>query len=744
MDTTPPVTNPLDTRRPLRLAALVLLALLACSSVGAPAAASANSTRVVTYRGYRVLVPAQWPVFDLAADPAVCVRFNRHAVYLGRPASAQRCPAHVVGRTEAILIEPLAAQSAAGVATAPALPAASSASQPPSGSLGRRAIPAHGLLVTATWATHPQTVESALALRSISALSTHASPVAAASAVSARPASAAAPGAVYRGLGFDPCSAPSRAQMSAWRASPYRAIGVYIGGTNMGCSQPNLTASWVNAETTAGWHLIPTYVGLQAPGACGCAPIIPGRASSEGTAAGADAIARARTVGIEAGNPIYLDMEGYSSGATNTSSVLAFISAWTARLHAGGYKSGVYSSGASGIADLAAQFGTGFREPDDLWIADWNNRQTTSDPYVPNGDWTSHRRLHQYDGGHDETYGGVTINIDGDFLDGQTAAAGSTAQPPPAGPPVVAAAAPNLRISTAADGTIHLYPSWTGVTNVAGWRVLAGVTSSPLAPLGGAFPDLSSQTSVAERSAFPYFAVQALGSTGQVLDTSASVATPAHVALYGRTMFSASSGVGGVPAGCFTGRSCLVATRISVGRTVIAQTGPEFLPAGGGGILRFKLSPAGRAMLARAPHRRLATRVTAREASGASASSRLNLVGFTTSGQGPRRTVKQSSTLQLFGSTDFVSAGGVGGILAGCFGTAPCHPTMTITVGHSTIAATSSEFLGANSLGYLGFSLTPQGRSLLARATGDQLGARVTIADGAAVASAVLALVGFR
>jgi Domain of unknown function (DUF1906) len=728
-------------RRRLRLGSLILLTLLVCTTVSATA--STSGTRVVSYHGYRVLVPSSWPVYDLTSAPAVCVRFNRHAVYLGRPSSVQRCPAHVVGRTEAILVEPLAAQSAAGSANAPALPPASSASQPRAGSLSRHTVAAHGVLVTATWGTHPGIVERALGIRSVSALTP--SPVARASALRAHAAAAAAPGAVYRGLGFDPCSAPSRSQMSAWASSPYRAIGVYIGGTNMGCSQPNLTASWVSAETAAGWHLIPTYVGLQAPSnTCGCAPIDVTRASGEGAAAAADAIARAKSVGIEAGNPIYLDMEAYSRGGTNTSTVLSFLSAWTSRLHAGGYKSGVYSSGASGIEDLVARVGTGFKEPDDLWIADWNGRQATSDPYVPGSDWASHRRLHQYDGGHDETYRGVTINIDGDYLDGQTAAAGQVAQPAHPRPPVAPPPSPKLKVSPAADGTIHLYPSWTGVTDVAGWRILAGTNSSPLAPLGGSFPDLSPQTSVAERSTFPYFAVQALGSAGQVLSTSEPVATPAHVALYGHTMFSASSGLGGLPAGCFTGKSCLITTTISVGRTVIAETGPEFIPAGGGGVLYFKLSPTGRAMLAQSRGRRLSTRVTAREASGASATSGLELVGFSTSGRGPRRTLKPSSSLRIVGTTDFVSSGQVGGVLAGCFASGPCHPTTTITVGHTVIARTGPEFLGANSLGYLSFSLTPQGHAMLARAQGNQLGAHVTITDGTTVASAVVALVGFR
>ncbi len=749
MDRSPSVTKNgrrpgISTRRRLPgHGVLMLLALLVCSSaIAAPAAGA----KAVTYRGYRILVPASWPVYDLSSHPAVCVRFDRHAVYLGRPSSRLRCPAHVVGRTEAILLEPLAAHSAGGPRQTAGLAPASPAAQPHEGSLAHPA--GHGVLVTATWSRQPAIVARALGISSVGALRTTSAPAARGPVASAaRTAAAAAPGAVYTGLGFDPCSAPSRAQMSAWSSSPYRAIGVYIGGTNMGCSQPNLTTSWVSAETSAGWHLIPTYVGLQAPSnTCGCAPINPARASSEGTAAAADAIARAQAVGIEAGNPIYLDMEGYGRGGTNTSAVLGFLAAWTSRLHAGGYKSGVYSSAASGIADLVARVGTGFTEPDDLWIADWNGSRSTSDPYVPSNDWTSHRRLHQYSGGHNETYGGVTINVDGDYLDGHTAAAGPVAPRVPSGPPVVTppTAAPSLKVMPSSDGTIHLYPSWPGAAAVEAWRVLAGTTASPMAPLGSSFPDAGPQTSVSERSAFPYFAVQALGPAGQVLSTSTRMATPPHLALYGRTMFSASNGLGGLPAGCLTGSSCRIVTTIFVGRTVIARTGSESLSAGRGSVLYFKLSGAGRRMLAQAHGRRLVTRVTARDASGVSATSSLNLVGFSTSGRGPARSLQPSGTVRIVGTTDFVSSGQVGGILAGCFGTAPCHPTTSISVGHTVIARTESEFLGANSLGYVSFSLTPQGHALLAGAKGNQLGAHVTMTDGANVARGVVALVGFR
>ena len=238
----------------------------------------------------------------------------------------------------------------------------------------------------------------------------------------ARRATASAGGSVFTGLGFDACSAPSSRSMAAWEDSPYRAVGVYIGGINRACSQPNLTAEWVAAQTEAGWHLIPTYVGLQAPtSACSsCAKLSSSQATAQGAAAAIDAVEEAGAVAMGPGSPIYFDMESYSQTSSATAATLAFLEAWTEKLHALGYVSGVYSSSASGIEDLAGQVGSGYTLPDDLWIANWNGQQNTADPVVAASAWTPHRRIHQYRGGHNETYGGVTINIDNNYVDAET------------------------------------------------------------------------------------------------------------------------------------------------------------------------------------------------------------------------------------------------------------------------------------------------------------------------------------
>jgi hypothetical protein len=416
----------------LRASAL-LGSCLAVASLWPAAAAAQGGVKTVRYHGYALRVPASWPVFRLASDPSACVRFDRHAVYLGRPSAEQRCPPHAVGRTEAILVEP---RSAGAASALPDAKNAIAATAKPRGSIGELVVPAHSVEVTATWASDPRVIERALGVSSL--------PTAATAATSPLPGTdkadaLAAKGGTFRpdavnvgGYGFDTCSAPSPADMAAWLAySPFRTAAVYIGGANSACAQPNLTASWVSAESSAGWQFIPVYVGLQAPGSdCGCSEIVPAQAATEGTAAAVDAVTQAQALDIDSGNPIYYDMEAYTSTPSDTSAVLTFLNAWTSELHAYGYVSGVYGSGTSGITDLVDANGTEtaagspFVEPDDIWIADWNDEATATDPYVPTGDWSGNQRLHQYEGGHIDDYDGVKLDIDSDYLDGATATAG--------------------------------------------------------------------------------------------------------------------------------------------------------------------------------------------------------------------------------------------------------------------------------------------------------------------------------
>jgi hypothetical protein len=59
------------------------------------------------------------------------------------------------------------------------------------------------------------------------------------------------------------------------------------------------------------------------------------------------------------------------------------------------------------------------------------------------------------------------------------------------------------------------------------------------------------------------------------------------------------------------------------------------------------------------------------------------------------------------------------------------------------IARTEPENLGANQMGYLIFSLTPRGRTLLTRARGNQLGAQLTLTNAGASTTTRIVLIRF-
>jgi Domain of unknown function (DUF1906) len=238
------------------------------------------------------------------------------------------------------------------------------------------------------------------------------------------------PPGVFQGWGFDACQAPSTGQMGAWLSSPFRSVGIYIGGTNKGCSQPTLNAGWVSTVGNEGWHLAPLYVGLQAP--CTWASnvsvinnTIPNAARLQGSGSADDAINQANILGLGAGTPIYFDMEAYNSADGFCVAIVRdFVTGWVNELHARGYTAGYYSSSASGIRDEARIVGIpGYSFPDAIWFANWDNRGSVfGDPFFSDSLWANHERLHQYLGGHLESWGGVVLDIDSSIDDGPLAA----------------------------------------------------------------------------------------------------------------------------------------------------------------------------------------------------------------------------------------------------------------------------------------------------------------------------------
>ncbi len=84
------------------------------------------------------------------------------------------------------------------------------------------------------------------------------------------------------------------------------------------------------------------------------------------------------------------------------------------------------------------------------------------------------------------------------------------------------ATTPSVVAKPNGSGALAVSASWNGATDVVSWRVLAGTSSSALAPVTTA-ADSGFQTTIAALTTGPYVAVQALDSAGAVLGTSATV-----------------------------------------------------------------------------------------------------------------------------------------------------------------------------------------------------------------------------
>jgi Domain of unknown function (DUF1906) len=393
------------------LVAAGVMVVTGFTSTGTAMAAAPVKTapaKTVTYLGHRFRVPASWPVISLSAHPRHCVRFDVHAVYLGTPGADENCPANGVGqRTEALLVQPVRRGTRGGGTYLDSAEHEYVVTDA-----------AAGLSTTGTYGSAPAVITAILSSAGLLGGPVRAASISHAAATAAAAADPVPANATnFTGEGFDPCTAPSSSVMSAWKAdSPYGAIGIYIGGADEGCAQPNLTASWVSSEYAAGWRFFPLYAGPQAAYDQLTDP------ASQAVSAADDAAAQAASLGLPQGTVIYYDMESYSS--SEESAALTFMSDWTTELHADGYKSGIYSSSSTGVSDLVANFDS-YAMPDVIDDALWNGDADTTDSVIPDGYWAYHQRIHQFSGGVTQTYGGDSINVDQDYLDVQISPTGT-------------------------------------------------------------------------------------------------------------------------------------------------------------------------------------------------------------------------------------------------------------------------------------------------------------------------------
>ncbi len=251
------------------------------------------------------------------------------------------------------------------------------------------------------------------------------------------------------GQGVDICDIPSAAILQGWWAgSPYGAVNLYIGGSMRGCTNTRLNAALVAQLFQQGWKFIPTWVGPQAP--CSVfrdkVSLDPDTAYQQGTSEAEAAITAAAALGLTAADGsntvIYYDLEGYNTADSGCRAAMkSFMDGWDGQLAARGNASGVYGSAcASALSDFAGIP----HVPDAVWPAWWNFTTYNGSASVmgivclSNSYWVDHQRIHQYTGDHDETWGGITINIDDNVMDGVLAVpyegSGSSAPSQPATP----------------------------------------------------------------------------------------------------------------------------------------------------------------------------------------------------------------------------------------------------------------------------------------------------------------------
>jgi len=239
-------------------------------------------------------------------------------------------------------------------------------------------------------------------------------------------------GGTFIGHAFDKCEVPTLSQLQTWyTSSPYKAVNLYFGGISRFCSNSAITASYIQSINAQGWKVIPTWVGHQAP----CTsykypfPYDVEEAYQYGVNNANQAQARMKELGLTkpdgSGGIVYLDLEHFAYSSSCSAAARAYLTGWTTRLSQLGTYSGLYST-SSGINDN--RYYNIAKPPSAVWIAEWyktpgfRQYETVWDlRYLSNDYWINHQRILQYSGGHDETWGGVKMNIDSNVSDGPMA-----------------------------------------------------------------------------------------------------------------------------------------------------------------------------------------------------------------------------------------------------------------------------------------------------------------------------------
>jgi hypothetical protein len=231
---------------------------------------------------------------------------------------------------------------------------------------------------------------------------------------------------------FDACHMGAASTLQVWwDSSPYKIVGLYLGGISYPEGCETISADWVAQVRNMGWTFMPIWSGPQAP----CTSYKhqmdedPAVTYQQGRAEADAASQKASELGLTnygvAGTVIYYDMEAYGGIPEECRlAVDAFLNGWTERLHELGNQSGAYGSSCSSYPTRWIGLDN---PPDNVWLAYWTEDEYDPDqtvyglPCFLDSYYTDHQRVKQYAGGHDETWGGRTIEIDSDIADAEVA-----------------------------------------------------------------------------------------------------------------------------------------------------------------------------------------------------------------------------------------------------------------------------------------------------------------------------------
>ncbi len=364
------------------LAASVAVAAFGCGSTGPdvsardgkrqtePAAAAGHADGALP--GVEFTVPGDWPVYDLAANPSTCVRFDVHAVYLGHPGADMLCPADVFGRSDAVLVEPLDGSTvSATVAGADGCERARgfhgserNGRAPGPRRAAGRGCRRHDLLQRRRRRGRRSSRPSGRSHREASA-------AAARDRAGRRARGVRAPGTAPGAEAATPSSTCHATGIRHLRGTIVHGHAEVVGARRR---SPASASTWAARTADArnptsprrgsppcgaqGWKLLPIWVGPQAP----CTSLsnttkLPADvlgAFAAGYNEAAAAADRLGSLGIGSAAPLYYDLESYPKNAGCAKAIQSFDNGWAHGLKSHGYRAGLYSSLCSGIVDSAA------------------------------------------------------------------------------------------------------------------------------------------------------------------------------------------------------------------------------------------------------------------------------------------------------------------------------------------------------------------------------------------------------